>query len=234
MFGRINLEKELRNKGGFTEHVLPNLNELYCNDRRRTLSISYRLLSEEGYIANFCDYDMNNIFTLSEIKDLCIRYNLRFLDSSLFKGEVPIDAINKIKYIEDTTDQSLTKFSIMAPAKRFNLEDENSDPLLFADLGNSQFLFIHKWGNDLKWYNQLLSFPTQSYMHLAGTMVFFTLVLSLLVPNSWLSTIEVPYFNFFRVLFFFWVSILSMGVTAFVWMSFRRNVATDVWDQKTF
>src|SRR5262249_7153047 len=48
--------------------------------------------------------DHLNIFELQEIRTVCIRYRLRFLDSSLFKNDFPYEAILRIKEFERKYD----------------------------------------------------------------------------------------------------------------------------------
>src|SRR5690606_13488469 len=42
-------------------------------------------------------FDEGRIYHLSEIKKLCVQYRLRFLDASLFRNEIPYEAISEIK-----------------------------------------------------------------------------------------------------------------------------------------
>ena len=44
-------------------------------------------------------FEEEKIYTLEQIKKLCIKYRLRFLDSKVFKGDFPHEAILKIKAI---------------------------------------------------------------------------------------------------------------------------------------
>ena len=51
---------------------------------------TFELLDEETL-------DKKNIFKLNEIKNTCTKYRLRFIDSQFYKGEIPYEAILKIK-----------------------------------------------------------------------------------------------------------------------------------------
>ena len=48
-----------------------------------------------------------NIFSLEEIKTICIDYRLRFLDLKYFKGQLPQEAKNKINALEETHQTQL-------------------------------------------------------------------------------------------------------------------------------
>jgi len=235
MFDKVDLEMILRDGTSPLGNKYPNLDQLYQEDKIRDGQILNHIFSIGGNLGEFTDYAEENIFSLDKIRELCITYNLRFLDTAFFKGSIPEEAIKKIKFIEDQTLQEFQSFKIIAPAKRFVLEDENADPLLFVNLGNDRFLFIHKWGSDMQWFKKLISIPSRSYLSLALTAIVCSAIFSLLIPNSWLSTFgDLNYLNFFRILFFFWLSLVSLSLTSFFWFSFRKNVATDMWNKNTF
>lgn len=44
--------------------------------------------------------ESDRIFHLEQIKSICVDYRLRFLDSHLFKGKIPEEAITKIHQLE--------------------------------------------------------------------------------------------------------------------------------------
>jgi len=235
MFEKVDLEFVLRSGIIPSVDKYPNLEKFYRNDSSRDKRILKNIFTIGGKLGEFSNYNTENIFSLQDIKMLCIDYNLRFLDAAFFKGKIPKEAINKIKFIEDQTLQEFENFKIIAPAKRFILEDENADPLLFVNLGNDKFLFIHKWGNDLQWFKKLVSIPIRNYVNLAITAIVFSALLSICIPNSWLSTLgDLNYLNFFRLLFFFWISLVSLSLTSFFWFSFRNNVSEDIWNKNTF
>jgi len=235
MFEKVDLEYVLRAGIIPSFDRYPNLEKYYQNDASRDESITKNIFTPGGRLGEFSNYNSQNIFSLAKIKNLCIEYNLRFLDASLFKGTIPQEAINKIKFIEDQTLQEFENFKIIAPARRFELEDENADPLLFVNLGNDQFLFIHKWGNDMAWYKKIISIPSRNYISLALTAITVSLLFSLTIPNAWLTTFgDINYLNFYRVLFFFWLSLVSLSLTSFFWFSFRNNVSSDAWNKNTF
>jgi hypothetical protein len=89
------------------------------------------------------------IFGRRAIRDLCVRYRLRFLPSALYKGEIPRQAIAAVRALESGTGQVLRGYHILAPARRFRLCDADADPLLFVRIGADRYYLIHRWGSDL-------------------------------------------------------------------------------------
>ena len=69
----------------------------------------------------FDELELKNIFHIDSIKKLCIRYRLRFLDTSLFMGDYPSELYKVIPKLEQIHN---TKFKTMALAVYFDYEDE--------------------------------------------------------------------------------------------------------------
>ena len=67
--------------------------EKIFNEKAITISHVKRKLNKpnDSYINSltFDNIDTDKIFHVSSIKELCIKYRLRFLDTHLFKGEYP-------------------------------------------------------------------------------------------------------------------------------------------------
>lgn len=103
------------------------------------------------------------VFTEDEIKSLCLDYNLRFLSTKYFKGNIDLEIGVKIRHFfeknklnANTGGIDTDSFYIMAPKKAFNLEDRpkpppvSQDPVLFykPNRNDDKYLMVHKWGNE--------------------------------------------------------------------------------------
>ncbi len=64
-----------------------------------------------------------NLFHIEQIKKICINYRLRFLDSKLFKGVIPKEAISKIRQLEKNHQTELKGFKVLAPSKMFKIKN---------------------------------------------------------------------------------------------------------------
>lgn len=186
-------------------------------------------------------FDESDIFSEAEIKNICIKYRFRFLSSGYFKGEVPYEAIQKVKKLQQQKNIELKKFKILAPKRLFDLPDADADPMLFAPLSDGRFYLVHKWGSEMKWHRRLLSIPFRNFETLVVTMLSLALLVTLIIPNS----ILVPrsnmglenvfgYWGFHRISFFFHFLILCGGMTIFTWFSFNQNFSDTEWNRKTF
>lgn len=105
----------------------------------------------------------DQFFTEKEIKELCMKYNLRFLKSNKYKGAIEPVLGSKIlnffkeKNIDAASYEASNNLFIMAPAKAFNLEEipvpprAKTDPAIFYKVNSAEgnmYALIHKWGND--------------------------------------------------------------------------------------
>ena len=163
------------------------------------------------------------IFAVEQIKSVCLKYRLRFLDSKFFKGAIPYEAILKIKEIERRHGSKFNEFKILAPARLFKLEDRNKDPLLFANLGNGKYLLIHKWGTDMSRMRKLLAFPLRTIR----TFIFTLLSLSLLIAAA------IPAGYAVRMFIFLFSNLFFLSLFAHVgYLRLNQNFSEFEWDSK--
>jgi len=109
----------------------------------------------------------NKVFTESEIKAICIKYDLRFLNTEHFIGKIDGRVANELsKFMkEHCPGNERGSFFIMGPGASFKLDAKkreprpvDDDPVLFYKLRNNtignhheaetKYVYIHKWGKD--------------------------------------------------------------------------------------
>ncbi len=138
---KTNLKKALnyaRSKDSTTPDILEAVQRIFEIDQAHTKRIEENIQQSTTESSNWFNFDLlesENIYHIEHIKQICIDYRLRFLDSKYFKGDIPPEAISKIKQLEKQHNSELTGFKIVAPSKLFKLKDKD-DPLLFVPLGN--------------------------------------------------------------------------------------------------
>jgi hypothetical protein len=91
---------------------------------------SYELADEESL-------EKDLIFSVNEIKQICIQYRLKFLDSKAFKAPIPYEAILKVKHLNSKFDKQLKEFKILAPHEFFAKKDGDASGLLFVKTNHS-------------------------------------------------------------------------------------------------
>ena len=199
------------------------------NELERT-EISLKLKLKSSTNSNNFNFDLletNNIFHVSQIKTICIDYRLRFLDSGLFKNEIPAEAISKIRDLEKNHDTKLEGFKIVAPSKTFELENYD-DPLLFAPIGNNYYYLIHQWGNDLDPLRKLKVLPFKNLMNFVLFCVIISLGLTFLMPSEKLAQ-EIPLAPVLIFLFLLKGVIASLSYYFFL---SGKNFNSEIWNRK--
>lgn len=192
MFSRTNIEIQLlkyRSKRIDEQAIMDEVQKIFSENDTRREEIVDTLSKKSSEVENNFDFDLlqsEQIFHISDIKNLCINYRLRFLDSHYFKGDFPEEAISEIRNLEKNHDISLRNFKIVAPAKLLKLENAD-DPLLFAPMGNDYYYLVHKWGRDLHPFRKLLMWPYKSFDNLVFMVVVLSILLTSIVPMHWLT-----------------------------------------------
>ncbi|MFH6604148.1 hypothetical protein ACEZ3G_11715 [Maribacter algicola] len=174
--------------------------------------------------------ERDRIFHIDVIRQICIDYRLRFLDSNYFKGEIPVEAISKINELEKKHGGQLTGFKIMAPSKLFKLKDKD-DPLLFIPMGNDFYYLVHKWGNDLHALRKLLMWPFKSVVNLTLLVVFISYLITLMVPEGLFS--KNSSLAEFMIMFFFMFKCIA-SVVIFYGFALGKNFNPQIWRSKYF
>ena len=210
--------------------LLEEVRAILENNELERQEIKDKLQSKSSTNVNEFEFDLletDKIFHINQIKKVCIDYRLRFLDSVLFKNEIPEEAITKISALEKLHETKLEGFKIIAPSKAFQLINYD-DPLLFAPIGNDYYYLIHKWGNDLVWYRKLLVLPFKNLMNFVVFCGVISLIIVTVSPLDDLSK-EVPLAPIILFLFMFKAVIASI---AYYFFLMGKNFNSEIWDRK--
>ncbi|MDA0176246.1 MULTISPECIES: hypothetical protein [Mesoflavibacter] len=223
------LKKEQK-KAFTTTEILDQVKSILNDYSSQEASIKNNLKESESINANAFNFELletENIFHINAIKNTCIDYRLRFLDTKYFKSDYPQDAINKIKALEKAHNTTIKGFKIMAPSKLFKLENPD-DPLLFAPIGNDYYYLIHKWGNDLNPLRKLRVLPFKTYENL----LVFALIVSFTLTFLFNSNLPKEQFNSYFFLLFLFMFKSVIGVVIFYAISQGKNVNSAIWNNK--
>ena len=232
---RTNLEERLE-KIKAREKETALLLEVYSilqKDNELDDRILDQIGQSKGEVVNPFVFDLlesGRIYHIDQIKKICIDYRLRFLDSTYFKGEIPNEAISKIKEIEKSHDIEMKGYKILAPSRLFRLEDKD-DPLLFAPIGNGYYYLIHKWGNDLHPLRKIFAWPFKNIVNLALVVMLMSYLLTLMIPEGLFSK-RASATEFWIVFFFMFKSLAS--VVIYYGFALGKNFNPAIWNSKYF
>lgn len=186
---------------------------------------TFELLDEEVL-------DTELIFRPEEIKTICIKYRLRFLDSQFYKGEIPYESVLKIKDLNTRYRKDLKGFKILASRETFSLKEKNSKPaILFAKTLTGNYYLIHSWGEEYKWYRKILAFPMRTFESLMLSLLILTLIIDLSLPTR-LITLDhsATYWCGYRIASYFHLLIFLTGFTAYFTFAFNKNFSKSDWN----
>lgn len=237
MFPRTNLKTQL-NKAKFkttsNEDILKQVHDVLKNVDERKEEILHKVNSGNSSDYNTFDFDKlqsSEIYHIDQIEKICINYRLRFLDSKYFKGQLPYEAISKIKTLEEGHETSLKGFKIMAPSKLFKLENAD-DPLLFAPIGNDYYYLIHKWGNDLSPFRRIAMWPFKTFENFMFLVLLSALICTSLVPSGFFmneDNIRTEFILLF-IFMFKWIG----GIALYYGFAKGKNFNTAIWRSKYY
>ena len=233
---KTNIEERLqylKNKQTNEQDILQAVHKLLAVDNHKDDLVLETLYKSNDANHNDFVFDLletERIYQLDQIKEICINYRLRFLDSKYFKGELPYEAILKIKSLEKKHNTKLNGFKIIAPSKLFKLENAD-DPLLFAPIGNGYYYLIHKWGNDLNPFRKILMWPYKSFGNLIIATLLVSLIATGLFPEGFFS--NKPNSTQAGMIFFFIFKSIA-AVVIYYGFAAGKNFNTAIWNSKYF
>ncbi|MCM4152165.1 hypothetical protein DHD05_11245 [Arenibacter sp. N53] len=231
---RTNIQEKLilaKRKDASADQIINEIYLLLNKDEDALKRIDLNIRSKDPIVKNDFNIDLletQGIYHIRHIKKIAIEYRLRFLDSHFFKGEIPLEAISKIKTLENNHELELKGFKILAPSKLFKLKDRD-DPILFAPIGNDYYYLIHKWGRDLHPLRKLLMWPFKSIINLIAVVIAISYLVTLLVPNGLFSK-ESSSFQFWVIFFFMFKCIASIVI--FYGFALGKNFNPAIWNSK--
>ncbi len=237
MFDRINIQSELmkqkRKSFQKTDFVLDEVNKILKADLYKEHNIlsnlksynkTFALLDEEGLNETF-------IFRKKDIKDISIKYRLRFVDSQAFKGDFPYEAILKIKDLNKQQGKDLEGFKLLTPPSVLKDKNNAGQLLLFAPTVYGNYYLIHVWGQELKWSHKILSFPLRNFETLGCCLILLALITDLCIPTRHITLDrDATYWCGYRIAVFFHLLIFYSGFTVYTLFGFNKPFSGSVWD----
>lgn len=232
----LNIEKQLnlqKRKDIFSRNLLEEVQNILNQDDFDRNSIKKNLNSDGNQNSNSFEFDLldtNKIYHINTIKNICIDYRLRFLDSHLFKNTIPEEAISKIKQLEKNHETVLGGFKIMAPSKLFKLKNYD-DPLLFAPIGNDYYYLIHKWGNDMNPLRKLMMLPLKNMGNSLIALTILSILTTMVLPVSKFGPENL---NVVKLLSFLFVFKSYCAILIYYCFWKGKNFSSENWNSKYY
>ena len=198
---------------------------------RSLLDEAEEILDGDSNNINGLKRDMHDkLLSIETVECICLKYRLRILDISYFKGELPQAALNKVKEIERRYKTHLKPLKIIAPGELFELEDSEIDPILLAEIEENKFLFIHKWGNEFNFLRKISSLPLRTPKSIALSLGIIALIFSTLFAAATydLQVVKPIDFIFGTLILFSGL----VGFMVFICLSFNFFPTSMIWKSR--
>jgi hypothetical protein len=234
--GKKNLVNELiaeRRKFKATNEILEEVQLILEQNEEERTEILQKITEKSSTKPNIFVFDYletDKIFHLEQIKNICIDYRFRFLDSSLFKGDIPEEAISIIRDLEKKHQTKIDGFKIAAPSKLFKLKNYD-DPLLFAPIGNGYFYLIHKWGNDVNPFRKWMVRPFRNLESFLLLLFVISFIITAILPVNILGKTNE---NVLRIVSFLFVLKSLVGISIYYCFWQGKNFNEDIWRSKYY
>jgi hypothetical protein len=215
------------------DFVLQEVNKILQRDLLSEQKILQHLkhYSKSFEVLNEDECDLEHVFNLTEIRKTAINLRLRFLDSEFFKGDIPYEAILKIKDLNASQGKDIKAFKLLTSYHSFYNRHNTQEKLLFASTDCNNYYLIHKWGKPLKWYHKASNWPLRNFETLLVTLFAITAILTLSLPTGLISLDpKAEYWSGWRIATFFHLLIFNMGVAAYVTFTFSKNFHSSMWN----
>ncbi len=235
----VNLHQELKNiKQNKPYNILDEANKILKEDESIEAAIIAEIKAsqpkKETSIVDITQLDADRIFSLEQIKNLCLTYRLKFVDSHRYNNDIPTPTILKIKQEEKQFNAKFKGLKIIAPKKTLKLGDCDGDPLLFASLNNNKYYLLDVWGNDLNAWRKILAWPIKNVVNWLKFVTVLSLFIALITPATWISThpngTSWMEYAFYAVYLFISINVMAM----FIGLSFNENFSDYEWDKNSF
>lgn len=192
----------------------------------KTYNKSFQLLDEVGL-------DEHLIFTTEEIRKICIKFRLKFLNSQNYHFDIPYEVILKIKDLNRSQKKDLDGFQMLGVSETFKRKSHNANFVLFVPTIYGNYYLLHSWGTKLTWYKKLLAFPLRSFESLAVTLLVLAFMITLSLPTC-LITLDktATYWCGYRIATYFHLLIFFSGVSAYILVGFNKRFSGQVWQQE--
>lgn len=176
-------------------------------------------------------------YHISQIKELALRYRLRFLPVSNFKNELPTEAIRKIEHLKKSTGNENLENAlyILAPEEMFRLSDINSDPMLFAATNTGKYYFIHKWGGELNPGRAILGRMLRNEKWAIASIFVLGCALGLMIPDFFFQNAAPQVGSFSLIAFKSFYGVFTLSAVFSYWFFLRcSGLNNRIWNSKHF
>lgn len=188
----------------------------------------------------------NKAFTEKEIEEICVKYDLRMLNTRRFNGQLDSEITYKLKDFISRHNKEMgnssSDFYIIAPSKAFELEGRPAKPfvaidpiLVYKTPRQDKYIYIHKWGRDFTFLRRIrgMFFESEASMW-SFTMSAWIIALTVLFGVSY-DGFTGMWHQYLNLLWIVGLSVpASLGTLSLMFNDgegFGRRATPNIWNQ---
>lgn len=177
------------------------------------------------------NWEEESLYSLSEIKAVAIRYNLRFLPARLYRNTLPYPAHLKCSALEIELGTE-PELYMLSDRNNFRNSYAEGEHLLFVQTGHEKFALLTSWGKPYPRTRLIRNYPFRSFRHIALFTLAVALLAMLLTPSDLINRHSgEPYWSMLRVAYYFHMVILFGAMATYYVVALRRSLNDDAWNQ---
>lgn len=236
MAGEIDIKKQLQKERGSlsredellkeAERILVKgrLSEKNILDNLKFYNSSFEFLDDE-------ELEGEAVYSIQQLKNVCTKLRLRFLSSQSYTGEIPYEALLKIKDLNKRYGKDLKHFKVLASEKFFLDEARGEEATLFAQTLYGNYYAVHSWGKPHRKSRKARFYFLRSFETLLFCLLAFSLFETMVLPTRLITTdARATYFSMYRIACVFHLLIFNAGFTVFALFGFHLNFSGSMWD----
>ncbi|MBK9285628.1 MAG: hypothetical protein IPM51_15105 [Sphingobacteriaceae bacterium] len=218
------------------EELLQEVNKILISEQFTKKNVlnnlkNYQKLDE---VINEDAMDRNRIYKESEIKELAIKYRLKFLNTQCYKFEFPDFIIQECNDLNIKFKKNLKGLKMLCTNSFLKKENETDCCMLFAKTDFGNYYLIGEWGKPFSNKRKYLSWPLKSIENMFVFLMLFTLIVTLILPTN-LITLDrtATYWCGYRIGIYFHLLIFFSGFAIYFTFAFSKSISSMYWDKET-
>lgn len=215
------------------ESVLHLVHEILKEEQKRDDILHAIVLTSFGEGLNHINgLGAGKLVHRENIRDLCVKYRLRFLDAGHYKGSLPARTISALRRSEVRFSSPIKGFKIMAPVRCFRTSSDSClEPYLFIPLHSGLLYVVDQRMPEPPIWRAWAVWPLRGRVELAMIMMAVAILIAAVLPSSLIGPVaDAGWWGTHRIDALFLSLIFGMMATVLGWITFRGRFSADIWD----
>jgi len=168
------------------------------------------------------------VFSLSDIRKICIRYRLFFCEFEAREDNIPYPAWLALCEWNKREKKKIRKVYLCSP----DPSDHRQPYLAFLPTLTENYLLYYHSPEPIPFKRKILFFPVRSFETVFVTVMLIAAILAVSLPTRliWLPE-GAPYWGMYRVAAFFHIFIFLTGLSTYGLFAFSGHLSAQQWNK---